>query len=147
MHYHSKHTTISVNTLRACRGNGSRVCSATGLSHLGRQDAGVLTTLMLLPGECQAMGKQWDTAPGVGKHSLRSWVSWSWVGGLQACKEVRNIWFSGSWAPRRHWEPWKSWVWSRCRGARFSPGTEGEKRGELRLDPLGRESLACSRVA
>lgn len=31
--------------LNPCRVNGSRVCSATGLDHLGRQDAGIMIIL------------------------------------------------------------------------------------------------------
>lgn len=74
-----------------CRFMGSRVCSATGLDLSGRQDSGKLATLT------PSCGGLWqDTAPGVGKRSLR-YRTWPELArGSWACKEAKATWFSDS---------------------------------------------------
>lgn len=57
-------------------------------------------------GGCWAIGKSWDTAPGVGKHSLRWGTAGAGLGVPQAHGKAVGIWFT--WTPRHRWEPRKS---------------------------------------
>jgi hypothetical protein len=65
---------------------------------------------------CLAKRKPQNTAPGVGKHSLRHEIAGASLGVPWACDEEGAIWFSGSWTSqvllgaakelRKKWELW-----------------------------------------
>jgi hypothetical protein len=141
--YTHTHTHTHTHTMRSYMVWGSHICSAKGLRLL--REVGCRKFWLCLPhadaGWVLGYWKLLHTTLGVGEHSLRSQGPQSWLGGPQACKEARAIWFSGSWAPRHHLEPQKSWEeWGVC-GLDIPQDRRGK--GALWLDPAGIESLVC----
>lgn len=128
--------------MRRIRG-GTHVCSTTGLSHLGRLDAGSLTALTPC---CWTVGSYRTPLQG-GEAQSEVRHSGSWVEGLQACKEVRAVWFSGSWAFRRCWDAAEELrtEW-RPSGVLDLAQSQGRKRGDALAGPIG-ESFAGLRWA
>lgn len=86
-----------------CRVNGVPVCSTTRPRLFRDTGCGSFDCAYPTPSpvRCQSTRKTRDTPPAVGEGSLRL----AWGRGPQACREAGTIWFSGSWAPRRCWEP------------------------------------------